>query len=55
MKIGEEIRVLNVDLLVPLIGKVLTLEVDGEAVTARISMVTSSWSTIKIVPPDTKE
>ena len=57
MKMGETFWVQARDLLEPLVGRVVRMEVEGQPVTARIISVYREvpQAELKIVPDDTRE
>jgi len=52
---GDQFTVSLREALEPLLGRVATMEVEGEEVTARLQFVNENHAVFKIVPKDTRD
>jgi hypothetical protein len=55
LKSGEILDVYNIDMIIPLVGNLIDVTVEGETVRARIMGVTGDVTKCKVVSDDVKD
>ena len=55
LKSGDEILVSNREMMEGLVGRIVDIRVDGQDVRARIIKCSGRWTSLKIIPKNTKD